>query len=208
MFYRAKSPLPGLLKQRGVKLDLVTSIFKNATRIWDLKPWSIFNNEDIISVWVGKQTTPYYVSLMGSGGMEFGFTVFKTQKEIQEFFIELISKQTRIPEKGRHVFLYNQPPLISFDDIDLCEKYNLPIPSPKHFPTPLFFKPDDIYRPSAAMLQWYEAFMLVLPNLINNDQSEPEPLEQEYLVNTVKGETIVKVKVSGIRQRENQFLEK
>ena len=92
-------PLPGLLEQRGVKLDLVTSIFKNATRIWDLKPWKFLNNEDIIGVWVGEQTKPYYISLMGSGGMEFGFAVFKTQNELQQFFVELATKITKIPEQ-------------------------------------------------------------------------------------------------------------
>ncbi len=186
-------PLPGLLKQPGVNVELVTSIFKNASLVWDLKPWNFLNNEDVISVWVGEQKKPYYLSLMGSGGMEFGFAVFKSQKEIQTFFIELATQQTKVPEKGRHVFLYNQPPLISFEDMDFAAEHNLPIPSLNHFPTPLLFKPDDIYRPSATMLRWYEAVLLALPHLIDDLQTEPHGGEQQYRVNTVKGETSVTV---------------
>jgi hypothetical protein len=198
-------PLPGLLKQHGVKLDLVTSIFKSATRLWEVKPWNILDNEDILEVWVGEQNKPYYISLMGSGGMEFGFAVFKSQNELQQFFVELATRITKIPTKGRHVFLYNPPPMISFDDMDLVEEHHLPIPSIKHFPTPLLFKPDDIYRPSATMLRWYEAFMLVLPDVINELQPELAPLEKQYVVNTVKGETTVKVKYPAFSKKKINF---
>lgn len=198
-------PLQGLMEQRGVKIELVKNIFHSAADVWDLRPWNTLNNEDIIAFWVEGQKTPYYVSLMGSGGLEFGFTVFKTQKEIHSFFVDLAAKQTKIPEKGRHVFLYNQPPLVSFEDMDFAAEHNLPLPSLNYFPTPLLFKPDDIYRPSATMLRWYEAVLLVLPKLVDDLHPDKKPLEQEYLVHTVKGETEVKVKYPAFNKEKINF---
>jgi len=156
-------PLPGLMEQHGVKEETFKNIFHLAKQLWDLQPWKTLENEDILEVRVGNQKKPYYISMMGFGGMEFGFAVFKTLSELKTFFVQTELKFFKLPPSGRHVFLFNTPPLVSFNDLHFIETHQLPLPEEGYIPTPLWFKPDDLNRPTAHMLRWYEAFLSAFP---------------------------------------------
>lgn len=187
-------PLAGLSEHRGISEALAGEVLKNAMGLWEAAPWKNLENEDILKITVDDQKKPYYISMMGSGGKEFGFAVFRSLKELKNFFAQVATQMHHIPSTGSNVFLFNGPPLVSFEDLYLIDKFDLPTPEGELIPTPLLFKPDDIYRPSPNMVKWYEAVLLAIPQFMKDlKQAEDGKVKASYTVKTLKGEKTVKI---------------
>ena len=193
--------LPGLLKQPGVKPEIVGKLYAAASLFFHAQPWIHLVDVDLLAIKVGNQCDPYYVSIMGNAGHEYGLCVFRSWQEVEAFFTAA-DPIDAIPQQGRHVFLYNSPPYVNFDDIDAIEKYGWQLPASNLFPTPLLFMPDKILRPKTDMLQWYEAALRALPVFVekylqvNSDGSYP-PAETELKIQTSAGEVKVCIRYPG-----------
>jgi len=199
--FDAEDKIPGLLKQPGVKPEVVGRLFDAALAFFRAQLWIHLVDVDLLAILVSDQRDPYYVSIMGNAGHEYGLCVFRSWQEVETFFT-VADSMDAIPQQGRHVFLYNQPPYVSFNDIDAIEKYGWQLPASNLYPTPLLFMPDKVLRPKTDMLQWYEAVLRALPVFVekylqaNSDGSYP-PAETELKVQTSAGEVKVCIRYPG-----------
>ena len=193
--------IPGLLDQPGVKPALVGKLFEAAEFFFRAQPWINLANEDLLAIRVGSQKEPYYCSVMGIAGQEYGLSIFQTWQEVESFFTARDPDGT-IPAQGRHVFFFDFPPIVSFDDMDAAEKYGWKLPEPDMYPTPLLFTPDAVLRPKADMLRWYEAVLRALPVFVEKhlltglDGSHP-PVDADLTVQTSTGKTSVQIRYPG-----------
>ena len=193
--------IPGLLDQPGVKPALVGKLFEAAEFFFREEPWINLANEDLLAIGVGSQKEPYYCSVMGIAGQEYGLSIFLTWQEVESFFTARDPDET-IPAQGRHVFFFDLPPIVSFDDMDAAEKYGWKLPAPDIYPTPLVFTPDEVLRPNAEMLRWYEAVLRALPVFVEDHlQTQPDgshpPVEAAVTVQTSAGKTAVQFRYPG-----------
>jgi tetratricopeptide (TPR) repeat protein len=187
--------IPGLLKQPGVKPELVGRLFEAASFFYHAQPWLNLVNEDILAIRVDRQAEPYYVSVMGNGGQEYGLSVFLNWQEVESFFTARNPEKT-LPQQGSHVFLFDSPPMVSFDDLDAIEKYGWQLPAPELYPVPLIFTPDRVLRPKADMLRWYEAVLRALPIFVEhhfrtNPDGSHSSAEASLVVKTSAGNVTV-----------------
>ena len=67
-----ENDIPGLLDQPGVKPLLVGKLFEAAGFFYRAQPWINLVNEDLVAIRVGDQSEPYYCSVMGIAGQEYG----------------------------------------------------------------------------------------------------------------------------------------
>jgi len=196
--------IPGLLQQRGVRVQQVGQLFDAARFFWHAQPWAHLLNEDLLAVWVGSQPEPTYVSVMGNGGEEFGLSLFDSVEDIEGFFSSK-DLEEKIPQDGRHVFFFDKPPMVSFDDMDAVVKYGWELPAPDVYPTPVIFKPEETARPKAEMLRWYEAALRGIPLFVDQyvkpvEVVESTPVEAEFKVQTSAGDTRVHIRFPAIDQ--------
>ena len=61
---------PGLLAQKGVNVRLLAGLFTAAADFYRAEPWVQLSNSDLLAVRVAPQKEPYYVIVMGQGGIE------------------------------------------------------------------------------------------------------------------------------------------
>ena len=193
--------IPGLLDQPGVKPALVGKLFEAAEFFFREEPWINLANEDLLAIGVGSQKEPYYCSVMGIAGQEYGLSIFLTWQEVESFFTARDPDEA-IPAQGRHVFFFDLPPIVSFDDMDAAEKYGWKLPAPDIYPTPLVFTPDEVLRPNAEMVRWYEAVLRALPVFVEKHlQTQPDgshpPVEAAVTVQTSAGKTSVQFRYPG-----------
>jgi tetratricopeptide (TPR) repeat protein len=149
-------PIPGLFAQPGVTPELVGEMFAAALDFHRAEPWVSLENEDLLAIQVGEQAEPYYVMVMGAGGEEYGLSLSRSLQELETFF-SATSPEDILQGSGQDAFLFNQPPYISFDDLEAIQRYGWELPAPDMVPTPWTVKDEGIARPDAGMLKWYVA---------------------------------------------------
>ena len=190
--------IPGLLKQAGVKPEFMGQLMDAALFFYQSKPWEYFTDTDLVAVQVGSQKDPYYVSIMGNGEKEYGLSIFQDWKDVETFF-KALDPEEAIPDQGRHVFFFNRPPIVSFDDLEAIEKYGWPLPEPNLYPSPFLFKPDKVLRPTIKMLRWYEAALRAIPLFVAQSLKDNQPVENEMdlVVDTGAGKAKVHILYPG-----------
>ena len=193
--------LPGLLKQRGVAPAQVEALYRAAAAFYRAEPWIQLSNMDLLSIQVQPQKEPYLAIVMGQGGEEYGLSVYRNWDEVESIFTHEDPLEG-MPSKGRHAFLFNKPPYVSFDDMDAIERYGWELPAPELYPMPMLYLRNKARRPDAAMLRWYEAALQAIPLFVEQHlQTAPEgshpPAKAEIQVKTSAGKVKVQIRYPG-----------
>lgn len=190
--------IPGLLKQPGVSPELVGRLFEAAARFYHAQPWINLASLDLVAVQVGDQPTPYYVSVMGNAGQQYGLGLFSTWQEVEQFFTSRTLEEAFSPQ-GRHVFYFDPPPMVSIDDAEAIEAFGWALPAPNIYPSPFIAGPNLMARPNASMLRWYEATLRALPVFTAKhlqtapDGSHP-PVSADIMVQSAAGPVKVSIR--------------
>lgn len=190
--------VPGLLSQPKVTSRMVAALFKAARIFYRSRPWDIINDEILLVIRAGGQPAPYYASVLGSQGAEYGLSVYTSLKQAKEFY-SMAKAETIDKFKEHHLFSFCSPPYVGFDDLDAIEKYGWELPAPNIYPSPFLFKPKSMERPSADMLVWYEAALRAIPLFISRYKSQNDLIDvpwegiSELKVETSLGTQIVQI---------------
>jgi len=190
--------VPGLLSQPKVTKKMVAMLFKAACIFYHSRPWDIIDEESLLVIRISGQPAPYYANVRGSQSAEYGLAVYTSLKQAKECFsMSKVNKTDKFKEY--HLFSFSFPPYVSFDDLDAVEKYGWELPSPNIYPSPFFFNPKGVKRPSADMLVWYEAALRAIPLFISRYKSQngltdvPREGISELEVETSRGTQIVQI---------------
>lgn len=187
--------VPGLLSQPKVTKKMVGMLFKAACIFYHSRPWDIIDEESLLVIRISGQPAPYYANVRGSQSAEYGLAVYTSLKQAKEYFsMSKVNKTDKFKEY--HLFSFSFPPYVSFDDLDAVEKYGWELPSPNIYPSPFFFNPKGVKRPSADMLAWYEAALRAIPLFISRYKSQnglPREGISELEVETSRGTQIVQI---------------
>jgi tetratricopeptide (TPR) repeat protein len=194
--------IPGLLRQPGVKPELVRQLFEAASLFYRTQPWVTLSNVDLLEIRVGRQRRPYAVSVMGNAGQEYGLSVFTKPQDLERFFAEDRLLDAMSPQ-GHHVFFLNPPPVVSIDDVEAVEEHGWELPAPNIYPTPAVMKNELLIRPRAEMLRWYEAVLRAVPEFVSQHlQMTPDgnltPAEAAIEVTTSAGSVSVKIRYPAV----------
>lgn len=194
-----ETQMPGLLSQPKVTSKMVAMCFKAACIYYRNRPWDIISDENLLVIKVGDQPTPYYASVLGNQGIEYGLAVYTNWKQVEKFYSMAEAGEVD-KNQEHHLFSFCSPPYVGFDDLDAFEKYGWELPAPNLFPTPFFFTPKAVKRPNADMLCWYEAALRAIPLFVSQNKQQddlnhvPWKGVSELEVETSRG--IQKVKIS------------
>ena len=158
--------IPGLLGQEGVEPRQARLFFEAAASFFLAGPWRYISDLDLMAVRVGKQEKPYFVSVFGEDEIGCVMYVFPTWNEVKTYFTS-IDPYANLSARGLHVLNYFSPPMVSFDDMDDAAHYGWKLPERNVYPTPLHVTPEQVARPDADMLHWYEAALLAIPKFVD-----------------------------------------
>jgi tetratricopeptide (TPR) repeat protein len=204
---------PGLLRQKGVNIRLLSSLFAAAADFYRAEPWVQLSNSDLLAVRVSPQKEPYYVTVMGQGGIEYGLAVYQTWEDVLHQYQPYERLEEALPPSGAHVFFFNPINEVPFDDLDAIETYGWEAAGPQAYPVPFIFTPEqEVLRPGCDELLWYEAALRAIPQFVDQylvagshlvqaaeDQpaAKDQPVEASLAVNTSAGKVQVQVRYPG-----------
>ena len=200
-FGNEEEALPGLLSQVGVTPAQVGHVFQAAAAFYRAEPWVQLTNDDLLSIQVQPQKEPWYVIVMGWAGIEYGLSIFQSKKELEAFY-NAEDPMDSLSDEERHVFFYNEPQFVSFDDLDAIELYRWELSNPEMIPSPIVMTKSTYCRPDAKMLRWYEAVLLAIPpfvkdHLKTHKDGSHESIEVDLKVQTSAGKTGVHIRYPG-----------
>lgn len=201
--YLSEGPLPppSILTGKGVTPIIAGRFYEAAAAFYEAEPWIYLANEDVLKIQVGSKEIPRFVIVMGQAGLSYGLAPYETWEELLFFYGE--SEPTEITNpRGRHVLMYEEPPVVSVDDLENAKKYNWKIPDRDHFPLPLLLLPEKFNIPDATMLIWYEAVLKAIPifieeDLVTEEDGSHPPVEATLEVETLKGKVEVRITYPG-----------
>lgn len=164
--------LAGLLSLPRVTRKMIEALFKAAAQFYRSEPWVVLSNNDLLSIKLSTQKAPYYVSVMGQGGVEYGLVVFKKWQDVEEFYASNDPDEPVIPSSGHHVLNFEEIFNLPFDDLDDIEKYGWEVAGEKAYPMPIAIFPDySVERPYKDDILFYEAALQAIAVFIQ------EPIE-------------------------------
>jgi tetratricopeptide (TPR) repeat protein len=195
--------VPGLLSQKGVSLQMVASLFAAAAAFYRAAPWVELSNSDLLALKVSQQKEPWFVTVMGQGGMEYGLALYKDWDSVLLQYGPRDHSREAIPPAGMHAFFFNQITEVSFDDLDALERYKWELADPQAYPVPMIFtQRGEVRRPGKDDLLWYEAALRAIPVFVSQHLShDPDgrllPVETEIPVSTAAGKMKVHIRYPG-----------
>lgn len=150
--------LAGLLTQPHVTRKMVEALFKAAAQFYRSEPWVILSNNDLLSIKLPTQNAPYYICVMGQGGVEYGLVVFKKWQDVEEFYASNDPDEPVIPNTGHAVLNFEEIYYVPFDDLDNIENFGWEVAGEKAYPVPIVIFPDfSVERPPKDDILFYEA---------------------------------------------------
>jgi hypothetical protein len=194
---------PGLLAQKGVNLRLMANLFAAAANFYRAEPWVQLSNSDLLAVRVAPQKEPYYVTVMGQGGIEYGLVVYQTWEDVLHQHRPHDRPEEALPPSGAHVLFFNSINEVPFDDLDAQEAYGWEVAGPQAYPVPFIFTPqEEVQRPGRDELLWYEAALRAIPEFVerhqvSRDANRLQAAEASLSVSTSAGKVQVLVRYPG-----------
>jgi tetratricopeptide (TPR) repeat protein len=191
--------IPGLLSQPKVSRRLLASLFQAAADFYRAAPWIQLSNSDPLAIQVPPQKEPWFVTVMGQGGMEYGLALYLTLEDLERTYLSFGHPLDSFPHLGAHSFLFNLITEIPFDDLDAIERFGWEIADPQAYPCPIIFvPPDEVRRPDRQELLWYEAALRAIPEFVRhhiqaNQSGELLPASAAIEVSTFTGPVEVQV---------------
>jgi tetratricopeptide (TPR) repeat protein len=200
---------PGLLAQKGVNVRLLAGLFVAAADFYRAGPWVQLSNSDLLAVRVEPQKEPYYVTVMGQGGVEYGLAVYQTWEDVLLQHRPIDRVEEALSASGVHVFFYNPIQEVPFDDLDAVEAYGWEVAGPQAYPVPyIFTAEEEVQRPGRDELLWYEAALRAIPQFVSQhlaggthaareNQEQDQAIEASLAVSTSAGKAQVQVRYPG-----------
>jgi len=195
--------IPGLLAQKRVSPRLVGNLFAAAADFYRAAPWVHLGNNDLLAITIPPRKKPFFVIVMGQGGIEYGLGLYKTWNEVMRQFQPVEHFEELFPPKGRHVLFFNPVTEVPFDDLDALETYGWDLADSQAYPVPLiFFGSGEVRRPNRDIILWYEAALRAIPQFVQehlplDEAGRPQPAEARLQVSTSAGQTTVNIKYPG-----------
>jgi tetratricopeptide (TPR) repeat protein len=191
--------IPGLLSGNKITPQVVGGLFNAAAKFYRAAPWIQLSDDDFLAVRVLPQKDPYYLSVMGQAGIEYGLALYLHWADVESLYPPQDGPMEVLPAEGAHSFLFNEITEISFDDLDAIEKYGWPVANNQAYPFPAIFGPgDQVRRPDRDQILWYEAVLGAVPEFVQkhmkkNTDGELQPIDARVQVSTSTGQKTVEI---------------
>lgn len=174
--------VPGLLSQPKVNPKVGRDFFAAAADFYRAAPWVHLSNDDHLAVRVRDQAEPYFVTVMGHGGVEYGLALYLKWENLLKMLLPHDSPADLVPREGTHSLLFEPVTSLPFDDLEAIERYGWEVAGPQAYPMPVIFVPPDTAgRPDGDEIGWYTAALRAIPafveqHLQRDDDGEIQPV--------------------------------
>ncbi|MEJ2708201.1 MAG: hypothetical protein P8074_11355, partial [Anaerolineales bacterium] len=191
--------IPGLLSQRNISPKIVSEFFTAAADFYRAAPWVQLSNDDLLAVRVGDQQKPYYVTIMGQGGVEYGLALYLDWDHVLKMYQPHDHPWEMVPAEGSHSLLFEAITGIPFDDLEAIEMYGWDIAGPQAYPVPMIYVPSGTPKRSHRdEILWYSAVLQAIPRFVAEHLERDElgdilPVQARLTVSSPKGKLPVEV---------------
>ncbi|HNS22618.1 MAG TPA: tetratricopeptide repeat protein [Sedimentisphaerales bacterium] len=156
-------PMPcGPMDTEGVTVEMVRAYTAAAGEFYRARPWELLANDDLI-VLESPDVEPVlrHVSVLGSNGGLIGLAFHESRAGFERFVANPGQEETM---GGRYWLLrFGTMTSLPFGDVDLWERYDLPVAGPDAYPFAICYEVRSPYhRPGPSELAFFEGFMRAL----------------------------------------------
>jgi tetratricopeptide (TPR) repeat protein len=156
-------PMPcGPMDAEGVTPEMMRAYAAAAAELYRARPWELLDNDDLI---VLESPVPdpvlKHICVLGARGKFIGLCFHESPETVQRC---ACNQGTQWMMPGRHWhFRFDPIDGISLGDVDLWERYDLPVAGPNAYPFAVCYETKGPYRrPGPMELAFFEGFMRAL----------------------------------------------
>ena len=137
IFANRRDLRPSLLEVKGISLRLLEELYSAAALFFDKAPWRWVDDGCPMEIRFPADGPPRFAVVMGNAKVQFGVAFYPSLKDVRIQYSD--GKPEDLYRRMTTWSLtYDEPSLLTFDDLEGIEKCDWPIASPKAYP--LFLK--------------------------------------------------------------------
>lgn len=167
---------PALITVPGVTHEYAEHFYHVAAEFYRHALWKTITDEtEIIIECPYFFRNPLYFIVMGNAAMEFGLSLFLSREEIDTLAEFGLPEGETVPQVRTASLLFSEQFYLAFEDLDAIEQNRWEIAAPKAYPHLFKISPKrnpPLRAPSFALVQAFEAAMLVLPKFISKNETK------------------------------------
>jgi tetratricopeptide (TPR) repeat protein len=153
-------PMPcGPMDTEGVTVEMMRAFAAAAAEFYRARPWEILANDDLIVLESPTvESGLRHACVLGASGDLIGLGFHESLEDFEQYATYPDSEWLM---RGRH-WLVRFGPItgVSYGDVDLWERYDLPVAGPEAYPFAICYGP--LHRPGPVELAFLEGFMRAL----------------------------------------------
>lgn len=186
-----QAAVPSLLSVPGVTEPLMRELFAAAVEYYRHAPWRWLDNMQPIEVRYPSDGRTRYAVVLGSGREFFGLSFYDSVDDLRLVYDS--NKPERMHERiSWFSLVFEEPTLMTFDDLDAAEKYGWPLPEEHIYPVALKTTPTTPWTtPSASEIACLAAGLRVIPDFVirhlRADRGLPRSAQATYSLPGVHG---------------------
>jgi hypothetical protein len=160
--------VPCLFSIPDVTVPLLERIFTAAAEFYRLEPWKKLPYEVPMEIRYPPDADPRYAVVIGTEGESLGLSVNDNWEDLQTMYAEL-SPDELIGKISWFALTYEIPIALAFDDLDVIERFDWPIPNESAYPSiARVGSTPDLLPPTRQDLFWLEGVLPVLSEFFKN----------------------------------------
>jgi len=193
--FTRREPRPGLMSVPGVTLPLAAELFEAAAEFYRQAPWRWLDNLSPIEIHYPADGPARYIILLGFGGETFGVSLYASLDDLRVQYagIDQATDPALSANRLTAVSLtFDDPQLLSFDDLDAIEKYGWPVAAALAYPNLIKVTPPALISlPTATETATLAAVARVVDDFVTRhvraSQGAPRPAEATYALPNIHG---------------------
>jgi len=193
---------PALLSVRGVRPQLLQSLFAAAADFYEIQPWTVLKGEKVIEV---QSPDPRLVVVMGAAGQSFGISVYDSPDDLQRMY----RAADPLDAAGALCWLalsYETAEYLDRDDLQAIHQYGWRVAGEAAYPAIVRIGSPgpDLQPPTLRDLLWLEGCLralcrLFVSHLVLDEQGEPRPIELAIPFETSAGLVETRLRLPGMQ---------
>ena len=154
---------PGALSGAGVDVERMRAFAEAARRFYLAAPWRHLNDYDLIQIESPRVPKALsFVSVMGSGGMQYGLGFFESRRVYERMYEATDPAAVLLGQGTAWSVTYGPIQELPLPDADLFADHGLPVAADRAYPVALGMGEEGVQRPDAGMLTLLEGLLIAI----------------------------------------------
>lgn len=160
----------------GTADNVLEGFYEAAALLFRAAPWRTFAMDRVLKITrLDAPRSTWYVTVIGQSGLECGLALYERLDDVRAMFLGQVSPQKAMQRMSCLSLMFEEPPAISFADLDAIERHAWQIAAPEAYPVVMRIAGKGTFSaPKVDELTFLEGAVRLVHAVGNTATAEPQ----------------------------------